>query len=517
KQEDAKKLYQLCFKDRQSSPPPFVESVELIRRSCEQWLAEHPLDSYDLVGFSLCFNQLLPSLYMVKRLKECYPDTLIVFGGSSCCGEIGASLFHHFAEIDYLVDGEGENALRSLSLFLMGKKKTLPHSIRSRQQLPPADPPAAPLNLDDFPFPDYGSYFEERNQLFPANPFNPVLPLEFSRGCWWNKCTFCNLNIQWHDYRSKSADRMIQETFYLAKRHASLHFTFTDNALPLKRADYFFRTLEGKQMDFDFFAEIRNVTDPERLALYKRGGLNTVQVGIEALSSSLLAKMSKGAEVIDNIAVMKLCCRYGIHLEGNLITDFPTTTEAEIAETLTNLEYLLPFSPLQPATFFLGHGSPIHRRKEEFSILAVLPHPKNRQLFPDTYLSSMQMLVNGYRGDRTHQRKMWQPVREKLKQWQDFHHQRLSDRQLPLHYRDGQDFIIVRQERLAGPPLIHRMRGLSRKIYLACETPVKKLWLRQSFPSLSEQKLQNFIDDLCDKRIMFQDKERVLSLAVRHQ
>ena len=76
-------------------------------------------------------------------------------------------------------------------------------------------------------------------------------------------------------------------------------------------------------MDLDFFAEIRGITELKRLQLYSQAGLKTVQVGIEALSTSLLAKMAKGTTTMDNIAVMKMCSASAIRMEGNLITEFP--------------------------------------------------------------------------------------------------------------------------------------------------------------------------------------------------
>ncbi len=222
------------------------------------------------------------------------------------------------------------------------------------------------------------------HKLFPDQPFIPLLPIEFSRGCWWNKCAFCNLNLQWQDYRFKNSERLLEETLHLAKKHECLNFTFTDNALPPKDANRFFESLLKKAMDFDFFAEIRSITDPEKLLLYRKAGLSTVQVGIEALSTSLLSKMSKGTTAIDNIAAMKMCSASAIKMEGNLITDFPGTTEEEIAETLNNLDFVLPFLPLQAATFFLGYGSPMFFHAADFSIQQVRPHVKNRKLFPKT-------------------------------------------------------------------------------------------------------------------------------------
>lgn len=308
---------------------------------------------------------------------------------------------------------------------------------------------------------------------------------------------------------------MIEETLHLAKNHESLHFTFTDNALPPREADRFFATLAECDMDFDFFAEIRALTKPAQLELYSRGGLRTVQVGIEALSSSLLKKMDKGTTTIDNIAAMKLCCQYGIRLEGNLITDFPTTTKAEIAETLHHLDFVLPYPPLESATFFLGLGSPIYHRAKEFSIQTILPHPKNKKLFPEPYLREMDMLLNSYQGDSKQQHNLWAPVRQKIEEWQRFHDKRQQNRP-PLNYRDGSTFLIIRQETGTGKPLLHRLRGLSRKIYLFCATPTRKDDLLAAFPKITEPALEKFIDDLCVKRLMFQEDDRVLSLAIRH-
>ncbi len=519
KRADARKLFQQCLSHKVKPLPDFDELVTLVEQNCSQWLAKIALSQYDLVGFSICFSQLFPSLYMAKKIKEERPNMPIVFGGSSCSGDIGESLMHHFPEIDYLVDGEGEQQLLEICNFLTGRVGTLPEKIRSQSPVPhPAtDKSVKPLNLSDLPYPDFTSYFQEMKQLFPDQLFIPLLPIEFSRGCWWNKCTFCNLNLQWQNYRFKENNRMVAETLHLAAKHECLHFTFTDNALPPKEADHFFTKLLAEELDFDFFAEIRGITDGKRLQLYSDAGLKTIQVGIEALSTSLLAKMAKGTTTIDNIAMMKLCSALAIRMEGNLITDFPTTTDEEITETLKNLDFVLPFLPLQAATFFLGYGSPIHAHPQSFSITKVTPHPRNRLLFPKDYLRSMTMLINSYRGDKKCQEKRWQPVKKKIRAWHHFHDSRAHSRQHPLNYRDGGTFLIIRQERISDAPLLHRLRGTSRKIYLSCERPTEINSLLAVFPGIAESALRKFIDELCVKRLMFQENDRVLALAVHNK
>lgn len=521
KRDDARKLFYQSLTDKTNPLPDFDELVERIEQSCSQWLNQIQSGKYDLIGFSLCFSQLFSSLYLARKIKETAvdkiqsPDVPIVFGGSSCSGDIGKSLLHHFPEIDYLIDGEGEQQLLDLCRFLTGESEILTEKIRTLHPAPDTRSDAVSLNLNDLPYPDYSKYFEEMHQLFPDQPFIPLLPIEFSRGCWWNKCTFCNLNLQWEDYRFKSSERMLKETLHLAKTHECLNFTFTDNALPPKDGDEFFKSLLEKEMDFDFFAEIRSITDPERLRLYKKAGLSTVQVGIEALSTSILNRMCKGATTINNIAVMKMCSASAIKMEGNLITDFPGTTEEEIAETLKNLDFVLPFLPLQTAAFFLGYGSPMYIHTRDFSIQKVIPHAKNRKLFPQDYIRSMTMLINSHKGDKKLQQQLWRPVKQKIHAWQDFHKNRDKTMQHPLHYRDGRTFLIIRQEGISKAPLLHRLRGLSREIYLFCERPTKLSSLFASFPTVKEQDLQKFIDEMCFKHLMFQEKDQVLSLAVQ--
>jgi len=128
----------------------------------------------------------------------------------------------------------------------------------------------------------------------------------------------------------------------------------------------------------------------------------------------------------------------------------------------------------------------------------------------------MTMLVNGYRGDRTKQRPLWQPVKDKIVAWRAFHDRRTDSHTSSLHFRDGGTFIIIRQERLSGPPLQHRLRGLSRRLYLFCEVPKKIEDILLTFPGLTEKSVHKFVKEMCDKHLMFQEQERVLSLAIRH-
>jgi ribosomal peptide maturation radical SAM protein 1 len=484
----------------------------------QQWLAGQEWGQFDLVGFSVCFNQLLASLLAAKRLKELQPQLPLVFGGSSCVAETGSSLLATFPWLDYMVHGEGELPLANLCQVLAGRQTELFPQIMARtpQTKEEAFTGCQLKTLSELPTPDYADYFHDLRREFSGEPFVPELVVEFSRGCWWGKCTFCNLNLQWHGYRGKTTEQMEREVLRLSERHGCLDFSFTDNVLPGRDAAPFFAKMASGKKDFRFFAELRVNQRGEILKGYRQGGLVAVQAGIEALSQGLLERMRKGATVMENLALMKESLGLGIRLDGNLITGFPQSTGAEVEETLVNLDFVLPFTPLTAASFFLGHGCEVAENPQDYGIRAIVQHPHNRRLFPPHILPGLTLLINDYRGDRAHQRRLWQPVVKKIRAWQRFHEARRSPAHLvpSLSYRDAGNLLLIRQELPGQATLHHRLRGASRAIYLACETIVEFEELARLFPKLGAEQLATFLAELTAKRLLFAQGTRYLALAV---
>jgi ribosomal peptide maturation radical SAM protein 1 len=497
----------------------FDETVRNLESTLKGFVDSVEWNTFQLVGFTVCFNQLFPTLAVIKQLKEQYPDVPVVVGGSSCPDDLVGSLVK-LAAIDYVISGEGEKTLAGLCGYLAKKTNSMPGNVYAPQNNGSKCEYSNNVQvktLANLPAPDYDDYFTDMRRVFAKEPFIPTLPIEFSRGCWWRKCAFCNLNLQWQGYRFKESKQMVEEVVNLSEKYRSLEFAFTDNALPVKQSVGFFDKVAAIGRDLSFFGEIRASMRGEKLAACRQGGLNVVQVGIESLSSSLLDKMVKGTSAIENVAIMKDAVANGVQLEGNLIVEFPGSTEAEVDETLANLDFVLPFHPLATAAFFLGHGSPVCLDPDKYGINAVLQHPRFKQLFPRDLLPQLSFLIKGYRGDRKFQKRIWKPVVQKVNKWQKFHQQRkCSTLQKPaLSYRDGGNFLIIRQELPGKSALHHTLRGLSREIYLACEGISGIDMLADMFPKASREKIANFLGDLVKKRLIFNEKDSYLALAVQ--
>ena len=220
---------------------------------------------------------------------------------------------------------------------------------------------------------------------------------------------------------------------------------------------------------------------------------------------------------MDNMEIMKNCESHGLpDLTGNLILNFPSSDEQDTAETAKNLEFARPFKPLKGIPFWLGYGSPVWQMPRAYGIKRVGNHPYYRHLFPPDVLSNLSLIVQGYQGGVRQQIRLWDPVKKRLKEWKEYYfrlHEAPGSGPI-LSYRDGRDFMIIRQRLDKRDDMTHRLKDTSRKIYLFCETQRSLSEILSRFPGFGEDKIRPFLRLMVGKRLMFKEGERYLSLAV---
>ena len=509
----------------------FDSLTRQVQEVSEKFIQSVDWREYGLVGFSICLCQLTASLYFIKKIKKCFPSLFIVVGGSTFTGEAVRQLFNVFPEIDIVVNGEGEMPLSRLVSSLK--------DVEGEKQIPSIKGIVMPgtveeetrisfnqiKDLSSLTPPDYSDYFELLASFGPEKNFFPTLPMEISRGCWWqNKndgrkskgCAFCNLNLQWDGYRTKQPKQVVSEIDNLTTTYKTLSVAFTDNLLPLKTSRAIFKQIKTLKKDVRLFGEIRATTPAQDLYEMYAAGMQEVQIGIEALSTRLLKKLNKGTTAIQNIEIMKHCEMLGIQNSSNLIIHFPGSDEGDVAETLQNLEFTFSFRPLRIVHFWLGLGSPVWLDPIAFGIKALFNHGNYAGIFPKDVVESMQFTIKGYRGDLGYQKRLWRPVKKKMKAWKkayDKLHQGPKHESI-LSFRDGRSFLIIRQRRLDGEPLTHRLEGTSRAIYLFCQKHRALKRIIDRFSSMPSDRIELFLKMMVDKKLMFRENDRYLSLAV---
>jgi ribosomal peptide maturation radical SAM protein 1 len=492
---------------------------------CQNWGA------FGLLGFSISFCQLTSALYMIRWIKKKFPNLMIVVGGSSTSGQAAHGFLKKFPEIDVVVSGEGEIPLNQI----IEHRRKAPtdfdfakiQGVATRQTDTENISQTASLQmetLNELPAPDYDDYFDLLKTFDARTNFFPTLPVEISRGCWWKRtvasgklsgCAFCNLNLQWHGYRHKSPSQVVSEIDELTGRYQTLSAAITDNVLPRTGSVEIFKQIGQLNKDLRLFGEVRATTPWLELKVMRDCGMQKVQIGIEALSSRLLKKLHKGTRAIQNLEIMKNCEALGIENISNLILRFPGSDGQDVTETLKVLEFAMPFYPLKAVNFWLGMGSPVWQNPKKFGVKAVFNHPNWFALFPEAVCRTVPFMIQAYRGDLTYQKRIWKPVKKKIAEWQkqyaEIHN---GPEHLPiLSFQDGRDFIIIRQRCFQAKPAAHRLVGVSRLIYLFCQKHRSIKTILTKFPTIPDDKILKFLKMMVDKKLMFAEENKYLSLA----
>jgi ribosomal peptide maturation radical SAM protein 1 len=335
-----------------------------------------------VIGLSSSFQQTLPSLALITRLKAHAPDKITLIGGANAEDVMGAALADLAPQIDHVFQGEAE---ASFAAFLRGRAAghTLPRLI------------AGQINdrLDEIPLPDYSDYFTQWAALadiahVPEGLYarDRRLPYESSRGCWWgakHHCTFCGLNANGMTHRIKSADKVAADLTSLVNRHGISRILMVDNIMPHSYVSTLLPRLAAAEETFQIFYEQKANLGRHRMQLLKAAGVTTIQPGIETLSTALAQRMNKGTSLRVNLDCLRQARAAGVSVAWNLLSDFP----GDQADDYEDMLKVIPLIPHLEPPGGLGHlridrFSPYHMTPDAYGIQDLRPLPAYGEVFP---------------------------------------------------------------------------------------------------------------------------------------
>jgi len=517
KKDSADKEIDFSFKDYLDKTDEFFS-----------WVLENiSWHKYDLIGFSLNYGQLLPSLAVAKKIKDENPDLEIVFGGSRCVGEIGVNFLKIFNYVDYIVSGDGEESLLQLSLD--EKHKEIPGLIYRENNKVRWNDNDNNVDLNDSPIPSFDSFFRDLSTVDSSVKqyfmLYGRLPIEISRGCWWNRCSFCNLNLQHKKYREKNVDRIVEEISFLSDRYKILNFQIMGNTLPKKNFRLLLNKIKNLGKDFCFFAEARaGRLNFEDYKLLKEAGFTNIQTGVESFSGNYLKKMNKGTRVIDNIAALKYSWEFGLKNNYNIVTGFPNEDENDFLETENNIRFIKQFlPPPNHSPLIIGVGSPIYCSPSSFNIDSFKFIESDMLMFPEKNLE--KDICFYYRFNKINKTGDVNDWNGLIDDWHEVHKSfRLKSVEkndeidsLVFFMVDGGDFLKIFDKRDGENVRIYVLDDFERKILLSCINVISFEELKRSFSSVEEFKIAAVLHTFEKKGIVFHENGYYLCLPLVSQ
>lgn len=352
----------------------------------------------DIVGFSCTFNQVLASLAAARRLRGILPRAVIVFGGACVHGKMGEAYANAFRDyVDCIFTGEADiSFVTFLQLLSAGDDITSIPGMTANGWL--RLKPLLVHDLEALPVPHYSDYFAQRETLLSRGvqlaDFTNI-PFESSRGCWWGEkrhCTFCGLNNEGMNYRTKSSAKVISELIELSAKYHTIHFMAADNILTYRGYRDLLPKLASVPIDFKLFYEIKANLNREDVAALADAGISWVQPGIESFSDHVLNLMRKGITALRNIQSLKWMAEFGIKPSYNILVGFPDETDDDYESMIALLPALfhLP-SPSGRATLVQVHRfSPFFYTPQEFGIMNMRPEEYYKHLIPSHILSASE-------------------------------------------------------------------------------------------------------------------------------
>ena len=491
-------------------------------------LTEIDWSRYQVVGFTSTFDQNVASLTMAKLIKDLYPSVRIVFGGANFDGEMGLEHFRAFPWIDYVIVGEGEEIFPTfVKQILDGKEDDFGPGVAYRRNGNIVFQPNRDLfsKFEKTGPPDYDDYFELLDELNPqfAQGLNKILLYEAARGCWWGEkhhCTFCGLNAQSMQFRSKSPEQVFKEMRELSSRYNTTRFRFVDNIIDMKYIDGLFAKLAAERCDLEVFIETKSNLSKRQLQTLAHGGVRSFQPGIESLSLNQLKEMKKGVAPLQNLLAMKWASYYGIETLWNILLGFPGETDEDYRRQIDLLPSIIHFQPpLSVGELWLERFSPYFKWPEQNGIRITGPGLAYEYVY-DPAVVNLDKIAYDFEYELIEKKVDPGLIEELTRLTQEWKRRHATGDKPFLLYSKAIDFVTVFDGRLETP-IKERYDWPHAVIIDFCnEAPKYRDQIKACLNEDSQGRdsgagiVERAIEDLLQKRLLYEEGGRYLSLAL---
>ncbi|MFA6217616.1 MAG: radical SAM protein [Candidatus Omnitrophota bacterium] len=306
--------------------------IELFQKYiCPGIIKENP----QLLGISINDKeQVVPGLTLAMLLHEA--GLYVVIGGHIFTKYLPV-IREYFQLCDSFVIGGGENALAALLIKIKGSQDFLgvPNLvwydkinkkmiINKRDDHNTCNASLTP-SYEGLPAKSYFSFFDNSIRF----------PLVVGKGCYWNKCAFCDISSD-TDYAARDVSLIISDINKIIDCDKVNRFFFVICSLEPE----FVRNLSnailahGLKIEWEGYARFEKEFNPDLCGLMKRSGCRRLFMGFESGSQRLLDLMNKGVAVSCMEDVISNLYQAGIAVNLFTLSGFPGESDNDVLATI---------------------------------------------------------------------------------------------------------------------------------------------------------------------------------------
>ncbi len=341
----------------------------------------------DVIGVSAPFpGNVFAAFFMAREFRRHLPHVKMLLGGGYVNTELRSlkepRVFDYF---DFLTLDDGERPFLSILELLQRKRsedKLLRTFVRKDGVVTFIKGSDHDVPISAQPAPDYEGLPLNKYLLLTEmlNPMHRIWSdtrwnkLTLAHGCYWKKCNFCDINLDYIGrYEDQAADLIIDKMLTMMNQTGQSGFHFVDEAAPPKILFAMAKRLIERRVGITWWGNIRfekTFTKPlvEKLAA---SGCVAVSGGLEVASDRLLKLINKGVTVEQVAKVAHAFSSAGILVHSYLMYGFPTQTVQETIDSLERVRQLFENGCIQSAfwhRFSATIHSPIGRNPEQYGI-----------------------------------------------------------------------------------------------------------------------------------------------------
>lgn len=341
-----------------------------------------------------------PAKLALHICKKYHPNDPTIIGGP----HVTVTQTTNFPNADCIVHGEGDLVLVEMVKEYIENNKwpsalVKAPVIKDLSILPPTDRTLFPVHLE------------------MEAPFLPLLPppfftINFSRGCWWGRCTFChqsNIESIFKHYRTRPPINCITEIERLMPRSLMVH----DDIFPSKAWSRTFvdQWVSRRLPRIPFWCQMRAdfiANNPMIIKDLADIGLTWVSLGVESGSQKILDFLDKGTLVEENLEAVNILHDNNVNIFMDLVFGLPEETQQDINDTVELVKKTRPHS-LSLSTYTCYPNSKLYNYIIEHDLFlnehySMTRYPYERKVKGVDYhaIQKAFSIMNQYKGELRH-------------------------------------------------------------------------------------------------------------------